>query len=159
MRVLPCGTGLVSAVVMAAALTGCGDGQPAGSSQMTLFDKYGGAPTVRKLVDDAVVGLLADPVTAPFFAGLGQPGNATPERLKGCLRLQFTAVLPEVRGPGLRYPLLEVDPSFNPMRDELGDFALGADGAMGVPSGPGLGIEIDPRRFAPFVVDHWSITA
>jgi len=73
--------------------------------------------------------------------------------------LQFAAVLPELRGPGLRYPLLEVDPSFNPLRDELGDFPLGADGAMAVPSGPGLGIELDPRRFAPFVVDHWSITA
>ena len=30
---------------------------------------------------------------APFFAALGQPGSVTPDRLKSCLRLQFTAVL------------------------------------------------------------------
>jgi D-galactarolactone cycloisomerase len=73
--------------------------------------------------------------------------------------LQFTAVLPETRGPGLRYPLFEFDPSFNPLRDELGNFPLGPDGMVAVPDGPGLGIEIDPRRFTPHVVDHWSITA
>jgi truncated hemoglobin YjbI len=59
----------------------------------SLYEKYGGAATVAKVVDDAVVGLLADPVTAPFFAGLGQPGASSPERVKSCLRLQFTALL------------------------------------------------------------------
>ncbi len=76
-----------------------------------------------------------------------------------CASLQFAAVLPESRGPGLRYPLFEVDPSFNPLRDAFGDFPLGADGTMAVPDGPGLGIEIDPRQFAPHVIDHWSIAA
>ena len=37
-----------------------------------------GAATVRKLVDDAVTGLLADPVEAPFFAALGQPEASRP---------------------------------------------------------------------------------
>lgn len=92
MRVLPSRAGLVSVVSMAVALAACGNDGPSAASQ-TLFEKYGGAPTVRKLVDDAVTGLLADPVTAPFFAGVGQPGNDSPERLKSCLRLQFTAVL------------------------------------------------------------------
>ena len=73
------------------AAAGCGDDSPTMPSN-TLYEKYGGAPTVAKVVDDAVVGLLADPVVAPFFAGLGQPGNSSPERLKSCLRLQFTAV-------------------------------------------------------------------
>jgi D-galactarolactone cycloisomerase len=73
--------------------------------------------------------------------------------------LQFAAVLSETRGPGLRYPLFEVDASFNPLRDLFGEFALGADGTVAVPDGPGLGIEIEPRRFASHVVDQWSIAA
>jgi len=82
---------LVPVVLLAVAAAGCGDDSPTMPSN-TLYEKYGGAPTVAKVVDDAVVGLLADPVVAPFFAGLGQPGNSSPERLKSCLRLQFTAV-------------------------------------------------------------------
>jgi truncated hemoglobin YjbI len=82
---------LIPVVLLAVAAAGCGDDSPTMPSN-TLYEKYGGAPTVAKVVDDAVVGLLADPVVAPFFAGLGQPGNSSPERLKSCLRLQFTAV-------------------------------------------------------------------
>lgn len=88
-------TRLIQAAMGAAVLAGtvaCGNDSPMSPSAPTLYDKYGGAATIRKVVDDAVVGLLADPIEAPFFAGVGQPGNATPERLKSCLRLQFTAV-------------------------------------------------------------------
>lgn len=95
---------LVSAMTMAAA---CGDDSPTMPSTPTLYEKYGGAPTVRKLVDDAVTAVLADPTQAPFFAGVGQPGNDTPERLKSCLRLQFTAVLG--------------GPATYPGRNDLGD--------------------------------------
>jgi truncated hemoglobin YjbI len=84
---------LIPTVLLAVAAAGCGDDAPTMPSTPSLFEKYGGAPTVAKVVDDSVVGLLADPVVAPFFAGLGQPGNSSPERLKSCLRLQFTAVL------------------------------------------------------------------
>jgi len=80
-------------VVVLAGTVACGNDSPMSPSAPTLYDKYGGAATVRKVVDDAVVALLADPIQAPFFAGVGQPGNASPERLKSCLRLQFTAVL------------------------------------------------------------------
>jgi truncated hemoglobin YjbI len=83
---------LIPVVLFAVAAAGCGDDSPTTPSTPTLFEKYGGAPTIAKVVDDAVVGLLADPVVAPFFAGVGQPGNSSPERLKSCLRLQFTAV-------------------------------------------------------------------
>jgi truncated hemoglobin YjbI len=85
--------GLLSIVVLAGVLGACGSDSPSSPDQQSLYQKYGGAGTVAKVVDDAVAGLLADPVTAPFFAGVGQPGGSTPERLKSCLRLQFTAVL------------------------------------------------------------------
>ena len=81
------------AVLGASLLGACGSDNPAAPMGPSLYDKYGGAATVAKVVDDAVTGLLADPVTAPFFAGLGQRGSSSPERLKSCLRLQFTAVL------------------------------------------------------------------
>lgn len=74
-------------------LTGCGDDM-AKPTTVSLYDKYGGAATVRKVVDDAVTGLLADCTQAPYFTNnLGKPGHISAERLKSCLRLQFTAVL------------------------------------------------------------------
>jgi truncated hemoglobin YjbI len=80
-----------AAVVAAAALlAACSDDNPMSASQ-SLYDKYGGAATIRTVVDNAVTALVSDPVTAPFFAStLATPGR--PDRLKSCLRLQFTAV-------------------------------------------------------------------
>lgn len=73
---------------------GCNNDSPTTPTTMqSLYEKYGGAPTVTKIVNDAVTGLLADPVEAPFFAVVGQPGHDSPARLTSCLRLQFTAVL------------------------------------------------------------------
>jgi hypothetical protein len=66
----------------------------------TLYQKYGGAPTITKVVDDAVTGLLADCVEAPYFVGVGTAGHDSVARLKSCLRLQFTVLL---GGPGV-YP-------------------------------------------------------
>jgi D-galactarolactone cycloisomerase len=74
-----------------------------------------------------------------------------------CAAMQFAAILPEYRGPGMTYPLFEYDYSVNPLRDAFGTFALGADGTVALPGGPGLGIEIDPRQFQAFVIDHWSV--
>jgi D-galactarolactone cycloisomerase len=99
------------------------------------------------------IAALADAFEVPLIPHVWGTG------INFCASLQFAAVLPESRGPGLRYPLFEVDPSFNPLRDVFGDFPLGPDGTVAVPNGPGLGIEIDPRRFAPHVVDQWSIAA
>lgn len=73
--------------------------------------------------------------------------------------LQFIAGLPELRGPGLRYPLFEFDPSFNPFRDMCGAVGVRADGCVAIPDAPGLGIEVDPRQFESYVVDRWSVTA
>ena len=71
--------------------------------------------------------------------------------------LQFIAGLPELRGPGLRYPMFEFDPSFNPFRDMCGTVGVRADGWMDIPDAPGLGIEIDPRQFEAHVVHQWSV--
>ena len=71
---------------------GTGAGGTAGGAQ-TLYNKYGGAPTVAKVVDDAVAGLLADCEEAPYFAVVGTAGHDSVARLKSCLRLQFTALL------------------------------------------------------------------
>lgn len=80
--------------VLSVGAIGCGDDDSPSSpsSPQSLYEKYGGAPTIRKVVDDAVTGLLADPVEAPFFAVVGQAGHDSPARLTSCLRLQFTAV-------------------------------------------------------------------
>jgi hypothetical protein len=68
-------------------------GAGGGGGATSLYAKYGGAPTVAKVVDDAVAGLLADCEEAPYFAVVGTAGHDSVARLKSCLRLQFTAVL------------------------------------------------------------------
>jgi hypothetical protein len=91
------GAGL-AAGLLAATLAGVGcsssTGAPTGAGGtgggQTLYDKYGSAiPTV---VDDAVAGLLADCSIAPYFAVVGTTGHDSVNRLKSCLRLQFTAL-------------------------------------------------------------------
>lgn len=72
--------------------------------------------------------------------------------------LQFIAGLPELRGPGLRYPLFEFDPSYNPFRDMCGAVGVRPDGRIAIPDGPGLGIEVDPQQFREHLVDQWSVT-
>jgi truncated hemoglobin YjbI len=69
-----------------------GTGGSGGGAQ-SLYDKYGGAPTIAKVVDDAVGGVLGDCELTPYFAVVGMSGHDSAERLKSCLRLQFTALL------------------------------------------------------------------
>lgn len=53
--------------------------------------------------------------------------------------------------------LLEFDQSANPIRERLlaTPFSVGADGAVPVPSGPGLGIELDEEQLASFRDVTW----
>ena len=97
------------------------------------------------------ISALADAFEVPLIPHVWGTG------INFCAALQFTAVLPEYRGPGITYPLFEYDYSANPLRDAFGTFPLGTDGTVTVPGGPGLGIEIHPRQFQQFVVDHWSV--
>jgi truncated hemoglobin YjbI len=104
-------TALALCLTASAALIGCGASSStpdagatttdagtvttdAGMQQQSLYTKYGGAPTIAKVVDDAVTGLLGDCQEAPYFTNnLGKPGHDSAARLKSCLRLQFTAAL------------------------------------------------------------------
>ena len=51
----------------------------------------------------------------------------------------------------LAYPWFEFDQSPNPLRELWGTPAIGPDGMVEIPQGPGLGIEIDPAAFAAFL--------
>jgi hypothetical protein len=93
---------MVSAASLCAFLSGCGGGsddppQRQFAQNADIWQALGGdaqAPAaVSKVVDDAVTGLLADPMEVPYFAVVGKPGHDSPDRLKACLRLQFNAVL------------------------------------------------------------------
>ena len=67
-----------------------GGGAGGAAGQGALYVKYGTA--IPKVVDDAVAGLTADCELAPYFAVVGTTGHDSVARLKGCLRLQFTAL-------------------------------------------------------------------
>ena len=127
-----CAQGVMCAALLAT-VTACNSRtMPASPSTPTLYDKYGGAATIRKVVDDAVTGLLADPVEAPFFAALGTPGKDTPERLKSCLRLQFTAVFG--------------GPATYPGRNDQGDVCVSMDASH-------AGLAITGPVFDRFITD------
>ncbi|CAH2603600.1 Mandelate racemase/muconate lactonizing enzyme family protein [Rhodovastum atsumiense] len=69
--------------------------------------------------------------------------------------LHLAATLPVGRWGGpVALPMLEYDVGPNPLLSLLGRPELGADGAVAVPQGPGLGFELDPGRLAPFVTSH-----
>lgn len=78
---------------MGGATAGGAGGGAGGGAAQTLYDKYGGAATIAKVVDDAVGGVLGDCELTPYFAVVGQSGHDSAERLKSCLRLQFTALM------------------------------------------------------------------
>jgi D-galactarolactone cycloisomerase len=73
--------------------------------------------------------------------------------------LHLCAVLPATRGPGVVYPLFEFDPSPNALRDAFGTFAVSPDGTVAVPQGPGLGLDVDPRRLEPLCTARWTVDA
>jgi D-galactarolactone cycloisomerase len=73
--------------------------------------------------------------------------------------LQLCAVLPGYRShTPLPYPWFEFDQSPNPLRDLWGTPAVGPDGMIEVPTGPGLGVEIDPKAFAAHLQRRGEVT-
>jgi D-galactarolactone cycloisomerase len=66
--------------------------------------------------------------------------------------LQLCAALPGYRShTHVPYPWFEYDQSPNPLRDLWGAPAIGPDGMVEVPQGPGLGIEMDPSALRPYI--------
>ncbi len=72
--------------------------------------------------------------------------------------LQFAAVLRPARWYGrAQCPIFEMDRSPNDLRTALPEPSLDADGAVAVPTGPGLGVEVRTDAFERFVVKRWSL--
>ncbi len=71
--------------------------------------------------------------------------------------LHFAAILPHRGGHAMPCPLFEYDSSYNPLRTMCGDCPVDDAGTVGVPDGPGLGLELGPERFAPYLVDSWTV--
>ena len=67
--------------------------------------------------------------------------------------LQLCAVLPGYRShTPMPYPWFEYDQSPNPLRELWGAPAVGPDGMVEIPQGPGLGIDVDPAAFEPYLL-------
>jgi D-galactarolactone cycloisomerase len=71
--------------------------------------------------------------------------------------LHFAAVLPDRTRPGVRFPFFEYDASFNPLRSAFLDCPIGDDGLVGVPKGPGTGLEIGADQLAPFLTAKYAL--
>ena len=72
--------------------------------------------------------------------------------------LQVASVLPPRKGGApFAYPFIEYDVTPNPLLALLGEPALGADGTIALPEGPGIGISLSPERLSPWLVDHWHV--
>jgi D-galactarolactone cycloisomerase len=74
--------------------------------------------------------------------------------------LHLTATLPAHRGGGaVPFPFMEFDAGPNPLLDLAGRPQVGPDGAVALPEGPGLGIELRREALEPFTVAHRVIGA
>lgn len=71
--------------------------------------------------------------------------------------LHFAAILPNRTRPGARFPFFEYDMSFNPLRSAFADCPIGDDGLVGVPTEPGIGLDISARQLAPFLTANHAL--
>lgn len=72
--------------------------------------------------------------------------------------LHYIATLPARRAPAaFAWPLFEYDRTDNPLMSLAGTVPVAADGTVAIPDAPGLGIELDRERFAPYLVEHWRV--
>ena len=71
--------------------------------------------------------------------------------------MQMAAVMEPRRGGGpAPYPFMEYDTMSNPLLSLCGEVELNKDGTLGVPTGPGTGIELRAEQLEPWVISHWS---
>jgi D-galactarolactone cycloisomerase len=73
--------------------------------------------------------------------------------------LQLCAVVPGYRShTPMPYPWFEYDQSPNPLRELWGAPAVGPDGMVEIPQGPGLGIDVDPAALGPYLQRRAEVT-
>ncbi len=71
--------------------------------------------------------------------------------------LQMCAVLNARRGGGpAPFPFMEVDVTPNPLLSLLGDIIPDKDGMLAIPDRPGLGLDLDAAKLAPWTLSHWE---
>uniref|UniRef100_UPI003101A83B mandelate racemase/muconate lactonizing enzyme family protein n=1 Tax=Neorhizobium sp. EC2-8 TaxID=3129230 RepID=UPI003101A83B len=71
--------------------------------------------------------------------------------------LHLAALEPARRGGGpADYPYVEYDMTFNPLLG-LREMPVGDDGRIGLSDAPGLGLDLKPEEFEPWLTDHWSV--
>lgn len=74
--------------------------------------------------------------------------------------LQLGAVLPGYRiADDREYPFFEYDHMDNALRSVLGEPGVAADGTIGVPDAPGIGIELSREQLHPYVRRAWKVSA
>lgn len=133
------------AVLAIAALAGCNDTdstappvvqhQENAAIWMALGGDTGAPSAVKTVVGDAVTGLLADPVTAPYFAGVAKnTSNSsaqidTAARLEACLNLQFNSLL----GGPYSYPGTVTVPGDTDAQPEMCEDMTEAHTGVGAP--------------------------
>jgi len=133
-----------------------------GESHMTAYE-------FKRLLDTGAVDVLMPDLT--LCGGLDEAQTAVQlARLYGvrvsphvwgtaiglAAAVHYTAAIPtDPHAMQSPYPsLVEYDTSENPLRDELTtDPIVAVDGMLGVPQGPGLGIEIDERALRRFAAE------
>ncbi|QDK38712.1 hypothetical protein [Bdellovibrio sp. NC01] len=63
------------------------------NSGRSLYEKYGGYQTIKKIVDDTGAALLLDPVTAPFLLSGSTSEADSFDRVLSCLDQQFSSLM------------------------------------------------------------------
>jgi D-galactarolactone cycloisomerase len=71
--------------------------------------------------------------------------------------LQWAAMLPGAMLDGIELPLFEYEQCGNALIDVCGTPGLNSDGTLSVPDGPGIGIDITPATFAPYIRAAWRL--
>nr|WP_245216087.1 mandelate racemase/muconate lactonizing enzyme family protein [Pararoseomonas baculiformis] len=73
--------------------------------------------------------------------------------------LQAAALVTPRRGAPGEYPWIEYDASANPLLDVAGALPVSADGTIAVPDAPGIGLDLQGERLAPWISETWRLAA
>lgn len=62
-------------------------------SDRSLYEKYGGYQTIKKIVDDTGAALLLDPITAPYLLAGSSSDAESFDRILSCMDQQFSSLM------------------------------------------------------------------